>query len=47
MFTIEEKGINFKVDSELYRKVKIKVAEEGLTIKEYMIQLILKDLETK
>ena len=40
-----EKGINFKVDENLYREVKIKVAIEGKTIKDYVIELIKKDLE--
>ena len=39
------KAINFKVDDELYRDVKIKVAKDGLTIKDYVISLIKADLE--
>jgi len=41
---INEKGINFKVDEELYKRIKIKVATEGLTLKDYLMQLIIKDL---
>lgn len=42
---ISEKVINFKVDAELYTKVKIKVALDDATIKDYIISLIMKDLE--
>jgi len=42
-----EKTINFKVDDELYRRIKIHVAQEGKTLKEYVIELIKKDLEKK
>jgi len=40
-----EKAINFKVDDELYKKIKVKVALEGKTIKGYVIDLIKADLE--
>ena len=42
---ISEKVINFKVDAEMYTKVKIKVALDDTTIKDYVISLIMKDLE--
>lgn len=42
-----EKTINFKVDEELYRQVKVKIAQQGITLKEYMIQLIKQSLEAK
>lgn len=42
---MKEKAINFKVDEEFYTKVKVKVAIEGMTIKDYVINLIKKDLE--
>ncbi len=45
--TIAEKTINFKVDEELYKRIKIKVVEEDMTLKDYIIQLIKKDLEKK
>ena len=41
----KEKGINFKVDENFYKKVKIKVATEGITIKDYIIKLVEQDLE--
>ena len=40
-----EKAINFKIDGELYKKIKIKIAEEDISLKQYMINLIKKDLE--
>ena len=42
-----DKTINFKVDEELYRSVKVHIAQEGMTLKEYIIELIRKDLEKK
>lgn len=39
-----EKGINIKIDAELYRRIKIKVATNGTTIKDYVVSLILNDL---
>lgn len=42
-----EKNLIFKIDSELHRQVKIKSAENGQTIKGYIICLIKKDLEKK
>ena len=42
-----EKAINFKVDEELYKKIKIKTIEEGKTLKDYVIELIKKDLGEK
>ena len=40
-----EKNISFKVDSEFYKKIKIKLIEEDKTLKAYIIELIKKDLE--
>ena len=40
-----EKTINFKVDEKLYINIKIHIAKEGKTLKEYVIELIKKDLE--
>ena len=45
--TITEKTINFKVDENLYKKVKIRVVEKNMTLKDYIISLIKKDLEEK
>ena len=40
-----EKNISFKIDSELDRELKIKLAKEDKKLKTYMIELIKKDLE--
>lgn len=40
-----EKAINFKIDSELYKKIKIKTVMEDITIKQYILGLIEKDIE--
>lgn len=39
-----EKTINFKIDAELYKKIKIKIAEEDISLKQYMLSLIKNDL---
>jgi predicted DNA binding CopG/RHH family protein len=41
---MSDKAINIKVDEQLYKQVKIKVATEDITIKDYIIKLIQKDL---
>lgn len=41
----KEKAINFKVNADLYKKIKIKTVTEDKTIKNYVTQLILQDLE--
>lgn len=40
-----EKAINFKVDEEFYKEIKVKVAKDGITLKDYIINLIRNDLE--
>ena len=40
-----EKAINFKIDSELYKKIKIKTVMEDITIKQYILALIKKDIQ--
>lgn len=40
-----EKTINFRVDEEFYKKIKIRTIEQGKTLKDYIIELIKKDLE--
>lgn len=39
------KGVNFQIDSELYKEVKLHVIQKDLTLKGYIISLIKKDLE--
>ena len=41
------KNISVKVDEEFHREVKIQAAKEGVTIQDYVIALITKDLESK
>ncbi len=40
-----DKDINFKIDSELYTKIKIKTVLEDITIKQDLLGLIEKDIE--
>ena len=40
-----DKAINFKVDESFYKEIKIHIAKEGITLKDYVIQLIKQDLE--
>lgn len=42
-----EKGINIKVDEELYKEIKFRVLELDKTLKDYIIDLVKKDLKTK
>lgn len=43
-WSVMEKAINFKIDSELYKKIKIKTVMEDITIKQYILSLIQNDL---
>lgn len=40
-----ERNVCIKVDSELFKRIKIKIANEGITMKEYVLRLIAQDLE--
>lgn len=44
---VSDRNIGFKVDEEFYKQIKIKIATEGITLKDYIVNLIKKDLETK
>lgn len=44
---IKEKDVHFKVNEELYKKLRIRMIEKDLNIKEYFIDLIEKDLKEK
>lgn len=44
---IADKGINIKVNEDFYKQIKIKIATEGITMKDYIIKLIQKDLKQK
>jgi len=43
--TIADKTINFKVDEGFYREIKIRIAIKDKTLKDYIIELIKKDLK--
>jgi len=43
---VPDRNIGIKVDDVLYRQIKIRIAQEGKTLKEYVLELIKKDLET-
>lgn len=40
-----EKNIAIRVDEELFKKVKVRLAEQDLTMKDYIINLIKNDLD--
>jgi hypothetical protein len=40
-----ERNLAIKVDDELFKRIKVKIAPDGKTLKEYLPELILKDLE--
>lgn len=41
-----EKTIAIRIDEELHRRIKIRLAENGMTLKDYIIALILNDLDS-
>lgn len=41
---MDMKAINFKVDSELYKQIKIRALELDMTLKDYIVSLVRKDL---
>lgn len=41
------KNLLFQIDEELHKKIKVRAAENGQTIKGYITTLIKKDLQTK
>lgn len=42
-----KKNISFKVDSGLHKSIKLKATNMGIGIKEYILNLIKKDLESE
>lgn len=42
-----EKGINIKVNEELYKEIKFRALELNKTLKDYILDLIKKDLNKK
>ncbi len=41
---MEERTLAFRVEEELHRTLKVKLANEGITLKDYVIGLIKSDL---
>lgn len=39
------KNISFKIEDELHKEIKIKATKEGKSIKEFILDLIKKELE--
>ena len=42
-----EKTITIRVAEELYKKIKVEVALKGITLKDYILNLIQQDMATK
>lgn len=43
---ISEKTITVRISEELHKEIKIKIAHDGISLKNYVVSLIQKDLET-
>lgn len=41
---VAERNIAIRVDEELFKKIKIRLADNGMTLKDYIISLIEEDL---
>lgn len=44
---MSEKTITIRISEDLHKTVKIKIAESGVTLKDYLVDLIQKDLAKK
>lgn len=44
---MNEKTMTIRIDADLYKKIKVEVAERGITLKEYIVSLIEADLSSK
>lgn len=42
---ISERNLAIKVDDDFFKKVKIRLAEKNLTLKDYFIELVEKDIQ--
>ena len=40
-----DRTITIKVEENFYRDIKIRIAQEGMTLKDYVLDLIRKDLK--
>lgn len=47
MVKMSEKTITVRVSEDLHKAIKIRIAEEGISLKDYVVQLIQKDLAKK
>lgn len=45
--TVSEKTITIRVSEDLHKAVKIQIAEQGISLKDYIVNLIQKDLENR
>lgn len=39
-----EKTITVRIDDELHKDIKVNIAQKGISLKDYIVQLIKKDL---
>ena len=44
---MNERTISFKVDEKFFKEMKVQIAKEGKTLKDYIYELVKKDLEAK
>lgn len=44
---MSEKTITIRVDENMYKKIKVEVALQGITLKEYILKLIKEDMDNK
>lgn len=42
---IKEKSITIRVEEELHTRIKVAIAKKGVTLKDYIISLVEKDLD--
>lgn len=42
---MSEKTITIRIDEELHKKIKIKIAHKGITLKQYIVDLINEDFK--
>ena len=42
-----DKNITLRIDEDVHKKIKLEATNQGVTIKDYIMKLVLKDLESK
>lgn len=40
-----EKTITIRIDEEIHKQIKIRIANEGITLKDYILKLVTDDLK--